>query len=77
MSDTLGVILDVLKTKFKITVELSGDSSINGIGIDSLDVINFLYTLEEHTGVKIPDEEIDALGIEKLSQFAEYIDTHK
>lgn len=77
MTDTLSVIIDVLKDKFKVTVDLSGNSSINEIGIDSLDVINFLYTLEEHTGVKILDEDIDAQGLTTLSQFAKYIDTHQ
>jgi len=77
MSNTIDIIIDVLKTKFKTTGELTADSNINEIGIDSLDVINFLYTLEEHTGVKILDEDIDALGIEKLIQFAEYIDKRR
>lgn len=77
MTDTLSVIIDVLKSKCKVTVDLSGNSSINEIGIDSLDTINFLYTLEERTGVKILDEDIDAQGLTKLSQFAKYIDTHQ
>ena len=59
MSSTLQLITTTLRDKFKVTADLAASTNVKEIGLDSLDFINFLYTLEETTGVKIPDEDIE------------------
>ncbi len=73
MSDTLAVVLEVLKEKFDIEEGLNGETKLKDSGLDSLDTINFLFSLEEETGVSIPDEAIVDEPLETLGQLAEYI----
>lgn len=70
-------MIGVLRDKFDVTVALDGQSSLSDTGLDSLDVINFLYTLEEETSVSIPDEDIAEFNLETLNEFAEYIDKRR
>lgn len=67
-------IAEVLKSKFNVERTLNGDTNINDIGLDSLDIINFLFSIEEATGVKVPDQAIADEGLETISQFADYVD---
>ena len=76
MEKTLTQMMDILRVKFKITRPLHANSDINEIGLDSLDVINFLYSLEEETGVKIPDETIQTEDLRTLTSLAAYVATH-
>jgi acyl carrier protein len=77
MSSTLQLITATLRDKFKVTADLGASTNLKEIGLDSLDFINFLYTLEEETGVKIPDEDIDSENLERLADFARYIDNRR
>lgn len=77
MSTTLDTMTEILRSKFKVKKPLTASSNINEIGIDSLDVINFLYSLEEVFGVTIPDEAIAAEKLETLDDFARYIDARR
>lgn len=77
MSDTLSVMIETLKTKFKVAIPLSGETPLYGMGMDSLDVINFLFTVEQATGVKLPDEELDANRIDTLGKVAVFVDARR
>ncbi|MGE5148139.1 MAG: acyl carrier protein [Candidatus Eiseniibacteriota bacterium] len=77
MSATLELITTTLRDKFKVTADIAASTNIEEIGLDSLDFINFLYTLEETTGVKIPDEDIESENLESLADFARYIDARR
>jgi acyl carrier protein len=74
---TLDLLISTLHDKFKIAIPLSADSILTELGIDSLDVINFLFTIEEATGVKISDEDILEHSLERLGQFSAYIDARR
>ena len=77
MSKTVSQLANILVDKFKITQSLSGDSDLNELGLDSLDVINFLFTVEQETGVSIPDEILAEGNMNSLADFAAYVDQHK
>jgi acyl carrier protein len=77
MNATLDLITATLRDKFKVTADLGAATSLEELGLDSLDVVNFLYTLEETTGVKIPDEDIDSQKLATLGDFARYIDDRR
>lgn len=77
MSSTLDVMTSLLREKFKMHTALRADTPLNEMGLDSLDVINFLFSLEEKTSVKIPDEALDAENLRTLGDIAGYIDRHR
>lgn len=78
MASTIDIIIVTLKEKLgdKLPV-VTPDSDINELGLDSLDIINFLFSVEEKTGVKVPDEDINAHGLRALKDFARYIDERR
>lgn len=47
------------------------------MGLDSLDIINFLFRVEERHVLKIPEEDINAKDLIVLGNLASYIATHK
>jgi acyl carrier protein len=51
--ESVGVSVDVAKIK--------SDMTFKNAGIDSLEMMNVFLGIEEKFGIKIPDEEIDAL----------------
>ena len=73
MDPMITLMTEILREKFKIQKPLGPESDINDIGLDSLDVINFLYSLEEKTGVAVPDEDINRLRLRTLASFAAYV----
>lgn len=73
MDPVVELMIGILRDKFAVTRELTADSDVNEIGLDSLDVINFLFSVEEKTGVPIPDTAIAAHRLRTLSSFAAYI----
>lgn len=77
MSATVEHMIGVLQDKFKVTAEISGTSRLGELGMDSLDIINFLFTMEQGTGVKIPDEVIAERGLETIEDLAAYIDENR
>jgi acyl carrier protein len=63
-----GLVVDVLKRK-KVPVKpdmvVEGVSMIMKLGLDSLDILQIVATVEKKLGVKVPDEElkkIDDMG---------------
>ena len=77
MSDTSNLIIQVVQEKHALTAPITTESSLTDLGLDSLDIINVLFTLEERTGVKIPDEAIADEELDTIAQFAIYIDQHR
>jgi len=77
MTETVTRLADILAEKFKVEAELGADSSLTGLGLDSLDVINFLFTVEQETGVKIPDEALADGRLDTLGDFASYVERHR
>jgi len=80
-SDTLNVMRAILREKFhaedKLGGELGGERSLRELGLDSLDVINFLFSVEEATGVNVPDEAIAEEKLTTLGDFARYVEARR
>ena len=47
------------------------------LGLDSLDIINFLFQIEERHGLKIPEQDFSGKDLEVLGNLATYVATHK
>ena len=52
--ENVGVSVDIAKIKVNMP--------FNEAGVDSLELINIILEIEEKFGIKIPDEDIDALN---------------
>ena len=61
--EAAGVTADVSK--------IQGSTKLTEAGIDSLEMMNVFLGVEQRFGVKIPDEEIDALGT--IDQIVDYL----
>jgi len=49
---------------------LQDGTTFRDAGVDSLDVFSILLAVEEHYGIKIPDEELDSLNcIEAIASY--------
>jgi len=58
--DLLPLFVDVLTEEFGIPADdVSADASFEALGLDSLDVVELTLVLEERTGVKLEDEELE------------------
>lgn len=77
MSGTLDQMTSLLRDKFKVRRALDSGVKLDELGLDSLDVINFLFSLEEVTGVKIPDEALAGENLETLADIAGYVDRNR
>lgn len=53
------VVCDILETDWDITRQQIGDGSIRleDVGLDSLDLLNLIFTLERRIGARIPVED--------------------
>jgi acyl carrier protein len=80
-SDTLEILKGILREKFhaedKLGGELEGERSLRELGLDSLDVINFLFSVEEATGVNVSDEAIAEEKLTTLGDFARYVEARR
>ena len=56
--------------------KIRGKHLTKELGLDSLDVIKFVLSVEEKFGVKIADEEIDARELLKVDNLAAYLAEH-
>lgn len=77
MSDTLDILTTIITEKFNGDAGAGADTKLREAGLDSLDTINFLFSVEEETGVNIPDEALVEEPLETLGQLAEYVDRNK
>jgi acyl carrier protein len=58
--DLLATFTEVLSDDFGVPVDdISPDATFEALGLDSLDVVELTLVLEERTGVKLEDEELE------------------
>jgi acyl carrier protein len=58
--DLLATFTEVLSEDFGVPVdEIRPDATFEALGLDSLDVVELTLVLEERTGVKLEDEELE------------------
>ena len=72
--DLLATFKDLLSEEFGVPVEdVKPEATFEGLGLDSLDVVELTLVLEERTGVKLEDEELEEVrtvqdAIDKVSE---------
>lgn len=58
--DLYAVFTEMLTEEFGVPAEdISPDATFEALGLDSLDVVELTLVLEERTGVKLEDEELE------------------
>lgn len=72
---TLENLRSLLKSKVKNADRITADSTIKDLGIDSLDLVDMMITLEEIYGVEFQDD--DFLGIETIGDVVKRIDSKR
>ena len=72
--DYFDKIKERLSSKLK-GQELTKESSFNDLGIDSLDLVDLVFELEEEIGVEFQDDEL--LKITTVQDLLDLIDTKK
>ncbi len=62
---SLKELQDLIQEKYDIPPEkLAPDASMRAIGLDSLSIAEFVFSIEDHFNIQIPDDDpnIDTLG---------------
>jgi acyl carrier protein len=58
--DLLTTFTDLLVSDFGVpTEEISADATFEALGLDSLDIVELTLALEDRTGVKLGDEDLE------------------
>jgi len=71
-NDTLATITKIVADKLGIDKsKITVDSTFQGLGADSIDLVEIIMRLEEQFGMEINDE--DAEKMENLTQVVDYI----
>ena len=67
-------VKSIIAKQLRITAaDISDDASVlEDLGADSLDIIELLMTLEDETGIIIPDD--DAADLKTVRQISDYIE---
>ena len=72
------IIREVTDGQTSVTTEqMQGKHLRKDFSFDSLDVIKFIFLMEEKSGVKLPDKEIDALNLLEIDSLVDYVVKHK
>ena len=77
MSTTLEMMSGILRDELKADGEPRATTTLAELELDSLDFVNFLFKIEELTGVEIPDEDIEDKSAFTLGELAEYVDARR
>ena len=66
-------VKEVLVEEFKVDADtIAPESTFKHMGLDSLDMVSLVMSLEDRLGVEIPDGEL--AGIERLEQALELLE---
>jgi acyl carrier protein len=65
--------LFIAKFDFKIE-ELTPETTLEHLGIDSLDKIEFLFDIEDEFAIKIPDEDFKATALTTIQDIIDAVD---
>lgn len=77
-STVRSIIGEVTDGQTSVTPEqLKGKHVRKDFNFDSLDVIRFIFLMEEKSGVKLPDKEIDALNLLEIDALVDYVVKNK
>jgi acyl carrier protein len=59
------------RDEHEVTAAIEGTGS--GIGLDSLDAVEILVSLEEHFGLRFPDDAVTTEALETVEGLARYV----
>lgn len=73
----LDTIREILSKQLRIDIsEINEDTNIkDDLGVDSLDVVEMLMSIEEECGVVVPDDEI--ANLKTVGDVAKYVEDNK
>ena len=75
MSTTLERLKRLFIAKFDFNIEeLKPETTLEHLGLDSLDKIEFMFDIEDEFHIKIPDEEFRATAITKIQDIVDAVD---
>jgi acyl carrier protein len=75
-SDTLAKVIDTIVQELKVDRDLVNESAtLEGLGADSLDIVQIIMKFEEQFGMEISDE--DAQHMNSLSDIVNYINARR
>ena len=73
MADTYRTVTDILTGTFGVPADdLGRDVTFESLGLDSLDLVELTLVIEEETGIKIEDEELE--DVRTIGDAADAID---
>jgi|GEM_PF-1409969 acyl carrier protein len=58
-AEVFATLCEILREVKKLNQEITREDDIRKLGLDSLDVINYLFSIEEKFGVNVPVETLD------------------
>ena len=57
---TFNAVVDVLNTKFDVPREnITPHSELQSLGLDSLSLMEFVFAIEDHFALRIPEDRLD------------------
>ncbi|MBU0764110.1 MAG: hypothetical protein KJ607_04665 [Bacteroidetes bacterium] len=76
--DLYGILAEIINSNDKNNFafefsDIKGKNLSTDIGLDSLDIMAFLFDVEEKFGVKLPDEDFDELGLMNIDNLVDYL----
>lgn len=78
MQESVIRILSEIKNDPGLLETLNGDSDIiNGVGLDSLQMINFVLRVEDEFEIEIDFDEFDLCHLNSIDSFVSYISKEK
>ena len=78
MSDTINILIQQVAARFDKNInELSPDTTLESLGVDSLGKIELLFDLEDHFEIRLPNENNENFTITTLRDVAKLIDSAK
>lgn len=72
--NSLQTIQRMMVEQFDLKLEdLSPDAQLEGLGLDSLSVIEFMFSLEDELKIKLPDERVELKTVGDVSKIVDKI----
>lgn len=75
MSTTLERLKKLFIAKFDFKIEeLTPETTLEHLGLDSLDKIEFMFDIEDEFAIKIPDEQFKATALTTIQDIIDAVD---
>jgi acyl carrier protein len=71
--DIVEQLINYTKNSYGLTKDISGDMDLLALGLDSLDILNYLLFLEEKYGLEIGNEQLGEGGALIFNETAKMI----